>query len=139
MARFFKNKFLGLSLLLMATSACHDKAALKQALIEKTVQEKITSFERKKRATCQREALEEVLEIADSIMIQLALSKVDTTGKGNRPIKPIRPILDLPVDTTPIKPLFEKAITPLEDTVNLTKKPELIKEDTLEKDVKKGK
>ena len=128
-----KNKILGYCSLLLFLFACHDKEALKKALIEKTIKEKVTSFEAKKRATCMREALKEALEVADSVMIQLALSKVDTSGKENRPIKPIRPNLDLPVDTTPIKPLFEEAITNSADTTVTMKDSSFIDVDTLEK------
>ena len=59
-------------------------------------------------------------------------SKVDTGGQGNRPIKPSRPDLDLPVDTTPIKPLFEDTIIHLKDTAVLLEQPKLLKVDTSE-------
>ncbi|MFK7982155.1 MAG: hypothetical protein AB8G86_19400 [Saprospiraceae bacterium] len=129
----YKNKFLGLSIILISLSACHDKAALKQALIENTVKQKVANHQKKKKATCRREALAEAVLIADSLMIKLALSKADTSGQGNRPVKPARPELDLPVDTTPIKPLFEDTIVTLKDTAVLLEKPKLIKGDTLEK------
>ncbi|GEM_PF-4282324 len=126
-------------LLICSLFACHDKAALTQALIAETVTQKVASHQRKKIATCKREALAEALEIADSVMIKLALSKVDTSGQGNRPLKPARPELDLPVDTTPIKPLFEDTIIRLEDTAVLLEKPKLMEKDTLLKDtIKKG-
>ena len=124
-------------ILLCTLCACHDKAALRQALIEETVQQKVTSHQRKKTKTCKEEAMREALIIADSVMIKLALSKVDTSGQGNRPVKPARPELDLPVDTTPIKPLFEDTIIRLEDTAVLLEKPKLVGKDTLLKDTLK--
>lgn len=134
-AIFNKEGLLYFLLFLMITSllACHDKEALKQALIEKTVKDKVANHQKKKKAACKKEALVEALVIADSVMIQLALSKVDTNGIGNRPVKPARPELNLPVDTTPIKPLFENTIVALADTTILTEKPKLITADTLEK------
>ena len=129
-----KLAFRGILISICCLFACHDKAALKQALIDKTVKEKIASHKRKKIATCNREALAEALEIADSVMIKLALSKVDTSGQGNRPLKPARPELNLPVDTTPIKPLFEDTILHLEDTAMLLKKPKLVRKDTIKKE-----
>ena len=132
MNRLYKNKFLGVSVILISLSACYDKAALQQALIEQTVKEKVVNYEKKKKATCRQEALAEAVIIADSVMIKLALSKVDTGGQGNRPIKPSRPDLDLPVDTTPIKPLFEDTIIHLKDTEVLLEQPKLLKVDTLE-------
>lgn len=134
MNRLYKNKFLGVFIILISLSACYDKAALKQALIEQTVKEKVANHQKKKKATCRQEALAEAVIIADSVMIKLALSKVDTGGQGNRPIKPSRPDLDLPVDTTPIKPLFEDTIVTLKDTTTLIEKPKLRQQDTLSKD-----
>ncbi len=135
MNRLYKNIFLGVSILLISLSACHDKAGLEQGLIEQTVKEKVANHQKKKKANCRREALAEAVIIADSVMIQLALSKVDTNGQGNRPIKPARPELDLPVDTTPIKPLFEDTIIHLkDDTAVLLEQPKLIEKDVLLKD-----
>ena len=111
-----KNVGGGICLLLIVFSSCHDKEALKKALIEKTVKEKIATFKKQKMATCRKEALTKALTMADYEMIQAALNKVDTTGRGNRPEKPSRPSLDLPVDTTPIKPLFEEINPPPADT-----------------------
>jgi hypothetical protein len=85
---------------------CHDEAALKQALIDKTIRERIETHKRKKRVACHRKSLKLALELADSLIIQSALTLVDTSAKLNRPIKPKRPAIDLPVDTTPIEPLF---------------------------------
>ncbi len=114
-------------------AACHDNAALKHTLIEKMVQEKIDHHVANKKATCFKEAMDEALVISDSVMIQLALSKVDTSGKINRPAKPPRPEIDLPVDTTPIRPLFEDTIVRREDTNLVLDKPSLIQIDTAEK------
>lgn len=113
--------------------ACHDKAALKQALIEQMVQEKVANHITKKKETCFKEAMEEALVIADSVMIQLALSKVDTSGKANRPSKPPRPEIDLPVDTTPIRPLFEDTINNQKDTTLVLEKPSLLPIDSAKK------
>ena len=133
---FNKQGLLHFLLFLIVASllACHDKAALKQALIEKTVKDKVTNHQKKKKATCKKEALAEALVIADSVMIQLALSKMDTNGIGNRPVKPARPELNLPVDTTPIKPLFEDTIVTLEDTTFLIEKTKVKEEGVFQKD-----
>lgn len=114
--------------------SCHDKAALKQALIEKMVQEKIDNHVTKKKAACYKEAMKEALVMADSVMIQLALSRVDTSGKVNRPAKPPRPKIDLPVDTTPIRPLFEDTIISRDDTAVGVEKPAPIQVDTTQKE-----
>lgn len=124
-----KSFFLFVCLFFHLTS-CHDKAALKQVIIEKMVQEKIDKHITKKKAACFKEAMDEALVLADSMMIKLALSKVDTSGVINRPAKPARPEIDLPVDTTPIQPLFEDTIINEKDTTLLLDKSSLIQIDT---------
>lgn len=125
-----KKTFLYFVSLSFCFAACHDNVALKQALIEKTVQEKIDNHIKKKKETCFKEAMAEALVIADSTMIKLALSKVDTSGKANRPAKPPSPEIDLPVDTTPIQPLFEDTIINKKDTTLVIEKPAIITIDT---------
>lgn len=117
--------------LLVGLTACHDKTALKQALIEKTVQEKIDNHIKKKKAACLKVYMQDALVLADSLMIKLALSKVDTSNRIDRPTKPARPEIDLPTDTTPIKPLFEDSIKRTIDSSILEDKNELIQLDTL--------
>lgn len=128
-----KTIYLYFVLLAFSFTACHDEAALKQALIEKMVQDKIDNHVTKKKAACYKEAMGEALVIVDSVMIQLALSKVDTSGKVNRPAKPPRPKVDLPVDTTPIRPLFEDTIISRKDTTLILEQPSPIPIDTTEK------
>lgn len=117
--------------LVLFLTACHDKAALKQALIEKTVQEKIDSHIKKKKASCLKEYMKDALVLADSLMIKLALSEVDTNSRVNRPAKPARPKIDLPTDTTPIKPLFEDSIKRTIDSSILIEEMPLSKSDTV--------
>lgn len=101
-----KKQLLFLICLFFFCNACHDKEALRQAMIEKIVKEKVDSYKRKKTTTCNKTILEEAVEIADSIMIHTALHQVDTSSEITRPIKPVRPDILLPVDTSPIRPLF---------------------------------
>lgn len=123
------RSLLGICLLFCLT-ACHDKAALKQALIDKTIQDKIDNHIKKKKATCRREYMKDALVLADSLMIKLALSKVDTNSRINRPTKPARPEIDLPTDTTPIQPLFEDSIKRKIDSSILIEETSFLKKDT---------
>jgi len=130
MSFLIKNKSLLGICLLFCLPACHDKAALKQVLIEKTIQEKIVNHIRKKKATCRREYMKDALALADSLMIKLALSKVDTNSRINRPTKPLKPAINLPTDTTPIKPLFKDSIQRKIDSSILIEDTLLLKNDT---------
>ena len=90
--------------------ACHNEEALRQALIEKTVKEKVANHQKRKTAVCNKEIMQKAIELADSLMIKLALSKSDSSKNIVKPAKPVRPNISLPVDTTPIKPLFEDTL-----------------------------
>ena len=111
----FPIKFL-FFLLGIGCIACHDKEALKQAMIEKIVKERIENHQKIRIANCEKEALEKAEAIADSLLIQAALT-MDTTSRINRPIKPTRPNVHLPLDTTPIKPLFNDSVLVKEDSL----------------------
>lgn len=116
MISLLKNKIiLGLCLSLIIVS-CHDKEALKKELMDKMVTEKIEKEKREHLITCRTNALKDAIERADSLMIKLALSQIDTTNQVTRPIKPIRPAINLPIDTTPIKPLFIDSVSSTVDT-----------------------
>lgn len=126
-----KNRSILSLFVILCLTACHDKAALKQALIKKTVQEKIDNHIKKKKTACLNEYMKDALVLADSLMIKLALSEVDTNSRVNRPAKPARPEIDLPTDTTPIKPLFEDSIKRKIDSSILIEEMPLSKSDTI--------
>jgi len=92
----------------MVFIACEhrDEAAI-QALILEQVEKNVAVFEAKRLARCHKEAMEEALIVADSIVIARAMAAKDTSS-FKRPIKPKKPTMVLPVDNEPIAPLFQE-------------------------------
>ena len=111
------NRFRIGGVCLLFLVACQDTAALKTRLINQTITEKIEAHKSKKKAACIEAALEEAKIKADSQMILLALRKQDTSVIVERPSKPVRPDLLLPVDTSPIKPLFKDSLSSFPDSI----------------------
>jgi len=85
-----------------------DEAAI-QNLLQEQVAENIAIFKARQTARCHKEALEEAILVADSILIAHALSAKDTS-RFVRPIKPIKPNVVLPTVTEPITPLFKDSL-----------------------------
>ena len=83
-----------------------DEAAI-QALIKEQVEKNIVTFETNQLARCHKEAMEEALVIADSIVMARAMAAKDTS-RFKRPIKPKKPTMMLPVNNEPITPLFQE-------------------------------
>lgn len=115
-----KNRFIYFFVFMCCLSSCHDKEALRAALVEQTIKERIENNYQKKKRNCAETVRKEALKIADSLMIAIALSKVDTSAQLNRPNKPSRPKVDLPTDTTPIKPLFKDSLISQIDTTTVS-------------------
>lgn len=78
-----------------------------QVLITEQVEKNIAAFEAKRFARCHKEAMEEALIVADSIVIARALAAKDTSN-FKRPIKPRKPTVILPTDNGPVAPLFQE-------------------------------
>ena len=116
MILLLKNKMILSLCLSLFLVSCHDKEALKKELMDKMVKEKVEKERKRQVTTCNANALKDAIEKADSLMIKMALEQMDTTNQVTRPIKPIRPEINLPVDTTPIKPLFKDSVFSLVDT-----------------------
>ncbi len=68
-----------LLLLIITFAACHDKEALRRTLVAEMVQEGIENHQKSRIANCEKEALEEAKAIVDSLLIQAALTNIDTT------------------------------------------------------------
>jgi len=85
-----------------------DEVAI-QALIKQQVAGNIATFKARQMARCNKEALEEAIFMADSILIANALSAKDTS-RFVRPVKPIKPNVVLPIVTEPIVPLFKDSL-----------------------------
>lgn len=82
--------------------------AERQAFIQKEALAKIESFRHDVMQQCYNKALEKASHLADSILILEARMELDTTGRPPKPLKPEKPVLKTLLDSTEIKPLFNK-------------------------------
>jgi hypothetical protein len=106
---------LPLLLFLFFATGClreRDRSAEVEALIQKTVQERLENYEKIRMQRCREEILEEASRITDSLMILEARRKRDTTGRPPRPSRPEKPELPPLEDTIPLEPLL-----PEEDSI----------------------
>lgn len=95
--------FSGLFLLLIA--ACGQN---KEQIIQQKVAERVAEFKQKKIAECRQALLTDAEHIADSLLMQDALNQVLDSMARLRPFRPTRPATIPPIDTTRVKPIFDK-------------------------------
>ena len=98
---YFTILFLGL---LSCASATHVDI---DAVIEEKVQERLDEFREVIMKRCQDKALEEAGLLADSIIIEQARLKKDTTERPPRPLRPDQPEVMTLEDSLELAPLFD--------------------------------
>lgn len=79
----------------------------KQQLIDFEVRNAVESFRFKQRNQCQIAALDSANKLVDS-MIVARNTQVDTALFSGKPIKPTKPVIKSPLDTTPVVPILPK-------------------------------
>jgi hypothetical protein len=105
--RFVKPyRFVSIAAFLLFFIACNNEAAMKETFIQQEVLNSIEKYKVKRRMECITAALDSANRIADSIIL-VKMSAVDT-GLLKRPPKPIKPIIQSPLDTTPVQPIILK-------------------------------
>jgi len=104
------RSFLLLLGLLFLLAACQEskKKLTKADVIDMAVEDKVQVLLTNKRERCRTEALEQAAAIVDSILIARAKASKDTITKPPRPVKPERPEILAPADSTPIRPFLSK-------------------------------
>jgi hypothetical protein len=89
--------------------ACNEEEQ-RQAMIAAAVKEKVSDFQEKKIANFRKKEFEEATRIADSILLLNAdLWQISMDSLGARPArvtKPKTPTTIIPIDSTPVNPLF---------------------------------
>jgi hypothetical protein len=90
-------------------AACN-KEAERQAIIDAAIKEKVSDFQEKKLIAFRKSEFEEATRLADSILLLNAdLWQLSMDSLGARPArvtKPKTPTTIVPIDSTPINPLF---------------------------------
>ncbi|HRI58508.1 MAG TPA: hypothetical protein PK228_02260 [Saprospiraceae bacterium] len=80
----------------------------KEVIINQKVSERVKAFREKKNVECQFSLLAEAEQIVDSLL--LAEAKMELSDSITlRPVKPAKPAPLPPIDSLPVRPIFEPA------------------------------
>lgn len=80
----------------------------RQTVIQEKVAEQVSAFRSKKMAECRTELLQKAEKTADSLLIQHEVDALNDSLARSRPGRPFRPAPIPPLDSTPIKPIFDQ-------------------------------
>lgn len=100
------KKIIGIFVILSCLVACKNQES-KQGLIDLEVRNAVESFSFKQRLKCQTTALDSANKLVDS-MIVARNTLVDTSLFAGKPVKPTKPVIKSPLDTTPVVPILPK-------------------------------
>jgi hypothetical protein len=92
---------------LLSTLIACDAEAEKRQLIEQEINNSVTSHREKKLRECRVAALDSANKIVDSIILARN-TQIDTSLFTGKPVKPTKPIIKSPLDTTPVVPILPK-------------------------------
>lgn len=102
--------FFILSIFTCQTESTETREA-RQKRVDAAVAQKLVERRIEKMQKCKADAVLIAEQRVDSILIAEAkLTSVDTVGKPLKPLKPAAPIVNLPKDSTDVKPLFDQQI-----------------------------
>ncbi len=106
--------------LLFACSSDNDNA-LREQMIQQTVEDRIQRYTKEKKNSCREKALKEAGAIVDSILLSEARLKRDTAGRPAIPEKPERPEIVPVEDSLPVQPFFRDSSLELieQDSLNI--------------------
>ena len=80
----------------------------KEQFIQMHLNEKLQKYKSDSGKKCRQKAIDQATQIVDSILIAQARNiRIDTVQRPPKPIKPTRPNILTPNDTTPIRPVIE--------------------------------
>lgn len=86
-------------------SCGHDK----EKIIREKVKERVTTFREKKKVECRDALLVEAEKIVDSLLLAEAKMELSDSLVRMRPARPMRPAPLAPIDSLPVRPIFDPA------------------------------
>ncbi len=98
-----------LALTLLLATACLEqpKGKTKKEVMQEKVAERLARWERSWRRSCTDKALERAGEIVDSTILARARANRDTSVRSLIPPRPEKPVVEMPLDTVPVKPFLK--------------------------------
>ena len=98
-----KKIFFSIAVLLVFQNCKNDDP--KRQIIAQEVSNAVESYRSKRLADCRTVALDSANKIADSIII-VRNTRVDPSLFIGKPLKPTKPLIKSPLDTTPVVPII---------------------------------
>ena len=93
--------------ILITFTACGDEEKRKQEAINHEVKTAVESYRSKRMKECMVVLLDSANKITDSLIV-VKMTAFDTSSLLAKPMKPVKPIIKSPLDTTPVKPIIPK-------------------------------
>ena len=93
--------------ILITFIACGDEEKRKQEAIDQEVKIAVESYRNKRVKECMMVLLDSANKITDSLIV-VKMTAYDTSSLLAKPMKPVKPIIKSPLDTTPVKPIIPK-------------------------------
>jgi ABC-type uncharacterized transport system auxiliary subunit len=102
-----KFKFIIFLLFIAVLFSCETDQKKKQEMIDTEVKQALESYRQRRRNECLTAIADSANRIADSL-IRIKMTAYDTSLLSRKPIKPIKPTIKSPLDTTDVTPLIPK-------------------------------
>jgi hypothetical protein len=102
-----KVKFILLLLIAFCFTSCGDDKKKKQEMINSEITQALDSYRNRRRTECLTGITDSANRIVDSL-IRIKMTAYDTSMLSRKPLKPIKPIIKSPLDTTDVVPLVPK-------------------------------
>lgn len=102
-----KKQFVLFLLFAVCFTSCGDDKKKKQEMIDSEVKNALDSYRQRRRMECLTGITDSANRIVDSL-IRIKMTAYDTAMLSRKPLKPIKPIIKSPLDTTDVVPLVPK-------------------------------
>lgn len=105
MSRDNLMKYIFLLGAVVTMGACGER---REAIIQAKVAERVTDFREKQWAKCRESLLREAERMADSLILADAQAALRDSLLRQRPSKPLPPAALPPIDSAPVRPIFNR-------------------------------
>jgi F0F1-type ATP synthase delta subunit len=102
-----KKQFILFSLFIVCFTSCSTDQKKKQEMIDSEIKNALDSYRQRRRMECLTGITDSANRIVDSL-IRIKMTAYDTAMLSRKPLKPIKPIIKSPLDTTDVVPLVPK-------------------------------
>lgn len=102
-----KKQFVLFLLFAVCFTSCGDDKKKKQEMIDSEVKNALDSYRQRRRMECLTGVTDSANRLVDSL-VRIKMTAYDTAMLSRKPLKPIKPIIKSPLDTTDVVPLVPK-------------------------------